>query len=58
MDTIDFDYLLENAITAGKLVFALSPIITIGLMLAFGREDEEEERKKKELGDKLKSCKS
>jgi hypothetical protein len=55
---LELDTAIEYAWVVFKVTFAVSPIIVIGIMLACAREDEEEEKAKKELSEKLKCCKS
>ncbi len=55
---LELDTAMEYAWVIFKVTFAVSPIIVIGVMLACAREDEEEEKAKKELSEKLKCCKS
>jgi hypothetical protein len=54
---LDLEIVMDYGWILFKLTFACSPIIAIGLLLAFAREDEEEERAKKEQAEKI-SCKT
>lgn len=51
------DFIADYAVPFLKVTLACSPIIVIGLMLAFAREDEEEEKAKLEH-QKKNPCKS
>lgn len=53
----EVDALAENCIATAKLLFAISPILLIGYVLATAREDEEEEQAKKERAAKCCSAK-
>lgn len=55
---LEMESVMDNMMVLVKVVFAMSPLIVIGLVLVLAREDEEEEKAKKELGDKLKGCKT
>ena len=53
---LDFDSIMDQLLTVMKVSLACSPIILIGLVLAFAREDDETEAAK--TNSKVRSCKS
>ena len=54
----EFEDVTEFAYNFLKIGLACSPIIAVGLVLAFAREDEEEEKAKQEQAKNVRSCKS
>lgn len=52
---IEMESVMDNMMVLVKVLFAMSPLIVIGMVLALAREDEEEEKAKKE---RVKGCKT